>query len=61
MNLDWNFTEIVPKAPINNVPVLFQIITCRRPGDEPLYSWPNYGLGYASLGLNALFSYERGL
>ena len=28
--------KFVPKGPINNIPVLVQIMACRRPGDKPL-------------------------
>ena len=28
--------KFVPKVPINNIPVLDLIMTCRRPGDKPL-------------------------
>ena len=28
--------KFVPQGPINNIPALFQIMTCRRPGDKPL-------------------------
>ena len=34
--LDWEFTEIVPKCPIDNIPALVQIMAWRRPGDKPL-------------------------
>ena len=29
--------KCVPKAPINNIPALVQIMAWRRPGDKPLY------------------------
>ena len=28
--------KFVPKCPINNIPVLVQILAWRRPGDKPL-------------------------
>ena len=28
--------KYVPKAAINNIPALVQIMACRRPGDKPL-------------------------
>ena len=28
--------KFVPKVPVNNIPVLVQIMACRRPGDKPL-------------------------
>ena len=28
--------KLVPTGPINNIPVLFQIMAWRRPGDKPL-------------------------
>ena len=31
-----NSLKFVPKSPINNVPALFQIMACCRPGDKPL-------------------------
>ena len=48
--------KFVPKGPINNIPVLVQIMAWRRPGDKPL-SEPIrlvYRRIYASPGLNEL-------
>ena len=36
MNFDSNFTEFVPKGPINNIPALVQVMAWRRPGEKPL-------------------------
>ena len=36
MNFDWISLKFVPKGPINNIPVLVQIMAWRRPGDKPL-------------------------
>ena len=52
MQFDQSFTEVVPMAPINNIPALVQIMAWRRPGDKPL-SEPMRRI-YASLGLNEL-------
>ena len=54
--------KFVPKGPINNIPVLVQIMARRRPGDKPL-SEPIivYRRIYASLGLNELISYSKNI
>ena len=46
----------IPKAPINNIPALVQIMAWRRPGDKPLYEpmMLVYLCIYASLCLNEL-------
>ena len=36
MNFTLDFTEVVPKVPIDNNPALVQIMACRRPGNKPL-------------------------
>ena len=33
---DWDFTEFVPKGPINNIPALVQIMAWHLPGNKPL-------------------------
>ena len=50
--------KFVPKRPIDNIPVLGQIMAWRRPGDKPL-SEPIlvYWRIYASLGLNDLLGW----
>ena len=35
-NLDYDFSEFVPKGPIDNIPALVQIMAWRPPGDKPL-------------------------
>ena len=39
MNFYWDFTEVFSKGPINNFPVLAQIMAWRRSGDK-LFSEP---------------------
>ena len=34
--LEWNFIEVCPKGPINNIPLFVQIMAWRRPDDKPL-------------------------
>ena len=48
--------QFVPKGPINNIPVLVQIMAWRRPGNKPLSEAVMlvYWRIYASLGLNEL-------
>ena len=50
--------KFVHKGPINNIPVLVQIMAWRRPDDKSQVIWTNDGLVnwriYASLGLNGL-------
>ena len=36
LNSDYNFIEIFPTGPSNNIPSLFPIMAWRRPGDKPL-------------------------
>ena len=36
MNFDWNSLKFVPKGLINNIPILDQILSWRRPGNKPL-------------------------
>ena len=53
--------KFIPMGPINNIPVVIQIMAWRRPGDKPL-SYLNqwrlfYWRSYTSVVLNGLISY----
>ena len=56
MNLNRNF--YIHKSPINNKPVLVQIMAWRRSGDKPLSEpmMAQFTDAYKSLGLNELIS-----